>query len=273
MKTPRYKKITAACVVCIAALQTSLPAETEYHDFLLKDGRSFRGRIVGYDHHRDLVSIQRPGKSLVKTAPAVFDEADRLRIKEWYIQHDFMSDRFLEISAVKQACKETTESSDGKAGRIHRVGYIVSIKNKSNIALKNLQLEYGIYYNRRKVNLSSDSGNRGVEFERVHFNEIKPRSRTDVKTVGVVVLTSGSPPTSIPLQSRKIYIEGIWLRITLPLSTGKTLVRDFCYPDNLSKHLTWVEADVSLPAYYGSPINPVIGSDIIPFNFDIYIGK
>ena len=75
----------------------------KYHDFLLKDGRSFRGRIVAYDQHTDIVSIECANKRLIKTSSAVFNKADQLHIKDWHATQCFRSESRFRISTGRKA--------------------------------------------------------------------------------------------------------------------------------------------------------------------------
>ncbi len=243
----------------LLAVATSCRATTQYHDFLLKDGRSFRGRIVAYDQHADTVSIECADKSLAKISPTVFDDADQLRIEEWNIVRCFESENLFKISAGRDSFEEkeavkTFYLGDGgpqtKTVRVHHVFYTIHLKNNSTIALQNLAIECCIFYSQEHRGKSTDNKwvtDRGIQSWKAGIHQMDPKSKRELKTKDIITNKVEDLQTNSFLTyglSKEVNVEGIWLRIILPLSNGREIMREYCLPDSLSKHHDWVSTSV-----------------------------
>ncbi|MCK4565325.1 MAG: hypothetical protein KAU94_11710, partial [Verrucomicrobia bacterium] len=178
---------TAQVSAILLLLAVNCLAATPYHDFLLKDGRSFRGRIVDYDQHSDIVSIERADKRLVKTSPTVFDEADQVHIKEWHMVRCFKSESLFKVSAARHSFKGTRKAqSAGQLGLssiyVHLTRYSIILGNRSSIKLRNISVEYRIYYSFKKY--------KGVKSGKAYVAGIEPRSKKELETIEII--TRGS---------------------------------------------------------------------------------
>lgn len=249
--TPRV--LAAAWLLTLAA--NSL-ATTPYHDFLLADGRSFRGRIVVYDQHSDVVTIERADKKLVKTSSAVFDEADQLRIKEWHLIKCFGSEKQLKISAARICFKGGKVEHPGFFGsgpvtkQMRHMRYTIDLENCSGLAFRNLTVEYRIYYSQE---YQKPPGQKWIKKEGIKCGSefiacLAPKTKSEVETADIIMnkiedLRYIVPPSSFK-KSKKVDVVGIWVRISRSLSNDRKVMREYCLPDNLGKHHKWVEIDV-----------------------------
>ena len=229
----------------LLALAANSLAATQFHDFLLKDGRSFRGRIVAYDHHTDIVKIVQADKRLIKTAPSVFDEADQLRIKEWHIVRCFHSTKLLRVKVVKKIVKGekwqtfSFGGSGGSSGHLRNTYYDIIMENTSSIPFQNMTVEYQMHYRWGKT--------QGVKHGRFMVTKLGPKSKKEVRTAECIPCRFKPKDAGLlwsPGRGSKMDPKGIWIRIILPLSNDREAVREYCLPSNLNKHRKWTEKGV-----------------------------
>jgi hypothetical protein len=214
---------------------------SKYHDFLLKDGRSFRGRIVAYDQHTDIVSIERSDKQLIKTSPSVFDIADRIRIQDWHKAACFLSEHLFRVSARRIKVKRDKISypgiwGPGRSENVRETYYEIAMSNGSALPFQDMWVEYHIHYTCHKK--------QGIKYGDFLVPELNPKSKKNVRTaVGIPFRISNNVSNSYAYVDA--VADGICIRIIMPLSNGRNVLREYCLPDNLCKHRTWPEADVA----------------------------
>ncbi len=243
-----------AAAILLALAANSLAAKP-YHDFLLKDGRSFRGRIVAYDHHTDIVKIVRVDKRLIETSPSVFDEADQLRIKEWHTTRCFHSTKLFRVRAERQIVRaekwqpfrgDIGGSSGGSSRGLRNTYYDIIVENSSSIPFQNMTVEYQMHYRWGKTP--------GVKYGRFMVSKLEPKSKKKVRTTEYIPSNFKLKDAGLfwsPGSGNKMVSKGIWIRIILPLSNDRKEVREYCLPSNLSKHHKWTEKDVPYTAEVG----------------------
>lgn len=129
--------------------------------FTLPDGRVLEAKIVGYDDRAGLVQVERKDGKRVKVKPSVFVEEDQQYIKDWVTLHALLSEQSLHVEADSRVAKEWKEKetkdvqySDGiveedfvyNVVKYENVVYDFTFKNSSVKPVKDLLLEYCIYY-------------------------------------------------------------------------------------------------------------------------------
>lgn len=223
--------------ILLLALISASPAATEYHDFLCKDGRTFRGQIVAYDHHSSIVSIQRDNKRLIKVSPDIFDKVDQVYIKEWNIIRCFQSEHLFKVSAGRYAVKGEKVSRYKYLRNTH---YNIVMENGSATPFQNMTVEYRIYYTCKQT--------QGIMCGKFLVSEMDPGSKRKVRTPRSIP-SKLSSEKKISIFGNPYYttaVDGIWLRITLPLSGGRKVAREYCLPDSISKHRKWATVDLPI---------------------------
>lgn len=232
------KSITLILVpLILLALISTSPAATKYHDFLCKDGRTFRGRILAYDQHANIVSIQRDNKRLIKVSPAVFDEADQLRIKEWNIIRCFQSERLFKISAGRRSCQTKRTVGQSKfdfpgfnidlswgtqraQSTQYTHYYTITFENCSGIALQKMTVEYCIFYSQQRQNEKRRwVEDQGIEHGTDYIGQLNPKSKKELQTQKIIPTKIGDLHGglfSFYEKRKNIDVKGIWVRITLP---------------------------------------------------------
>lgn len=136
-------------------------AQAEMHAFSLPDGRALEAEIMGYNAKVGLVELKRQDGKRVKVKPSVFVEDDQKYIKEWAASNAFLSERMLKVECDDQIVKKWKEEetqdvryTDGSIEKnyIHNVikyenvAYDFTFNNTTAIPIRDLVLEYCIYY-------------------------------------------------------------------------------------------------------------------------------
>lgn len=232
MKTQSKPSIAILISFIGLVFTASSPAESKYRDFLLKDGRSFRGRIVAYDQHSKVVSLERADKRLIKTDPGIFDKADQIHIEEWNMIQHFRSERWLKISV------------DRKKFGPFNLRYTISFENNSGIVLPDMQIDTCIFYTQKHQKYGERKWiiEEGVTCGSACLPPLKPNSKPEQITADLS--ETKNLLWTFNLRFKPMDIHGIWIRITLPLSNGRNIVRDECLPGHLIKHQTWTSSTI-----------------------------
>ena len=68
-------------------------ARVELHEFTLKDGRTLKAEIVGYNAKLGKVELKRTDGKRVPVKPTVFVEADQSYIREWFMLDGVRNER------------------------------------------------------------------------------------------------------------------------------------------------------------------------------------
>ncbi|RKX33412.1 MAG: hypothetical protein DRP64_20955, partial [Verrucomicrobia bacterium] len=155
------------------------------------------------------------------------DGADQRHIKEWNIIRCFQSERLFKISAgmrSRQTKRTVGQSkfdfsgfnidlSGGSQGTQYTYYYTITLENRSNVTLKNMTIEYHIYYRQQK--------NKSVKCGKIWIHQMDPKSKKREET------TEGIPDYIGDIfYYQEVKVDGIWIRVTLPLSGDRKVVRE-----------------------------------------------
>ncbi len=76
-------------------------ARAELHEFTLKDGRTLKAEIVGYNAKLGKVELKREDEKRVPVKPTVFVEADQKYIREWSVLDGVRNERLFKVACKK----------------------------------------------------------------------------------------------------------------------------------------------------------------------------
>jgi hypothetical protein len=260
-KNIRAARIMKRIVMPLLSLMLLLPVnggkKTPYHDFLLKDGRSFRGRIVGYNQQKGIVHIEHANKRLIKTSPKVFEKADQIRIKDWYTERCFLSQSLFKISAGRFAVKGKKwstggfdigfGSSGGSSGYIRNIYYDIVMENRADVPFQNIKVEYRIYYSWEKQ--------KSVKHGELYITKLDAKTKKEERTAEYIPSRLNR---SMFGAGTKTVVDGIWIRVTLPLSNARKVTREYRCPDSIGGRKKWTDSDDALNIAHTEATNALL---------------
>ena len=232
----------------------------EYRDFMDTQGRAIRGRVLKYDARSKKVTIERDNKQSTTVPIDIFSEADQNYIIEWDSAKGFTSPALLKIScsdqqAEKRKEKETQDITytDGSVEEdfvmtvttFEKIAFKLKFKNTNKMDLKNIRVDYRIYYEQSKM----------IWDENPEMIQHCFRGKMTVPTVpakGEVSVTSKSVETHndninpVPQaggdqrRAGEGDVIGFRAQIYMKMASGEEVMREFCQPNTLSlKKYPW----------------------------------
>ena len=203
-------------------------AADSYRTFTAQDGRTLKARILQFDATSGKIQIEREDKKKVTVPSSSFSDKDQKYIEKWHVAQTFMSDsKFkldIEREEVKTVKKEHEVDIGEEFGGGRRGGdsgvivvaidkntqykYKLFLDNKSDVPLKNIIMEYRIFYEQQKPELDEKANkNRPegsplperylavdqnkIKDEKVRIKPIEPKTNQELSTA-TVTLTSPS---------------------------------------------------------------------------------
>lgn len=232
--------------VFFALLASSgVQADSAYHDFMDQQGRTLRARILRYDARSMQVTIETDNKKTATVPATVFDEEGQQYISEWIKAKDFMDESSFRIDASRKSVDDDTESYGSMIQEkdVESHSYEITLDNRSTTLLKNLTLEYCIYYEQDEVVRHQQTTSEGVLCGSLEVAQMGSKSKQVLHTDSVVLykktLDADWVYTSDIKNVQKGEVDGIWIRMTMTTDSGKTFTRDYCLPDSLDNKRVW----------------------------------
>ncbi|MCK4564884.1 MAG: hypothetical protein KAU94_09445, partial [Verrucomicrobia bacterium] len=222
-------------------------ARAELHEFTLKDGRTLKAEIVGYNAKLGKVELKRADGKRVPVKPAVFVEADQKYIKEWTILDGVRNERFFKVACKKVMAEkwkkeeeDEVQYDDGSSERVlvsiskfKRYVYELNLENRNDFAVENLKLEYRVFYE-QEVSTGSAKvvAKDKVLSGSLEVKRMGPREKKKLTTEPVVLrdteyssdITYGE--SGITRERESSEIKGFCLRIIATGSDGQTVLRE-----------------------------------------------
>lgn len=223
----------------------------EYRTFTAADGKTVNAQIVAVRNGQ--VELKRENGRLVKVSPTVFIEEDQQYIKEWSDLQGFMSDFMLRVNCTEETL-ETWKTEDWKdveyengdvdrelmkETRHRRVAYKITLENKGDEPLENLRMEYVIYYEQSEESWEKPVTKQEALSGKTDIEPIPVRKKSEITSESVAVFqdyidqknwTSGRVRTG-----GEGKVHGIRVRLFMKLDEEKEAMREFAFPDSLSK--------------------------------------
>ena len=259
---PQTKK-TDSTKSTVPRKNTRAPAKafsmSAFHDFLGKNGKTFRGKVLAYDVGRNIVTIQNIHNCTRKVSPEIFSEADRIYLRDWCLSKGFNSESCFRISAKRKQFAVDRKrhvhayyGSENAKTTIERVGYEIRVDNRIATTLEDISIEYCIYYEQVRADRNKQVTDEGVKFGLLHIAKLKPKSSTVLKTDPVTLrkheLSADWFYYSGAENTQKGKMIGIWLRVHLPLSEGRKMTRHYSLPDSLMNNRKWFDHTIPVGA-------------------------
>ncbi len=217
-----------------------------YRDFLSADDKPIRGRIMRFDVRTQNVTIERDTKKVFRVPLRAFSDKDQKYILQWEFNKVFLSSNTFRIDANRKKMKEV-EGADQNSYRsdsseYEDFGYEILLKNRSTSELKDLELEYCIFYEQDKGG-GTKKVEEGVLYGTLELGALSPKSSQELLTAPVTIYTheldSNYYYTSGGANKISGQVRGIWVRVSMKSEGGGVLMREFCMPDSLSNSKAW----------------------------------
>ena len=237
-------------IIFLAAQVGGVHAVKQYRDFMDTKGRTIRGRILAYNAGSGTVTFERDNKRSSKVPITIFSDADQIYIKEWECSKQFLSNTKLKISAQRKKGKDTdaSYSSSVTSKKVELMGYKIVLENRSETSMKDLEVEYCIYYEQDEVRNRKQHTAEGVFCGSFPRGTIPPKTKVEKLTKMVKIykreLDSGRIYISDIKNVQKGRVRGIWIRVNMKLSSGEKLTRNYCLPDSLNNSKVWMRSSV-----------------------------
>ena len=246
--------------ICLTASVFGVRAAAQYRDFTSADGKTIKAAVKAYDAQKKIVTIERDNKRTSKVPITVFSEADQKYILEWDASKGFLSANLLKISCadkvVEKRKEKELEDVNYTGGAVvkdfektvitfERIAYDIQFQNMNKYELKNIRMEYRIYYEQSEM-----VWEKKPEAKQNHFSGKKAvptlsgKSKTMVTTESVEIHEDSVNP--IPQaggdqrRGGKGEVHGLRVRLYMKMSSGKEIMREFSCPEKLSeKKFPW----------------------------------
>ena len=263
------KRMAVCILILVVGIGASM-AEAEYQVFRDTQDREIEARILKYDPATNRVTVQlRSGKKSTADL-SIFCEADQVRVKDWYLSEELLSDRNLIVTINKKTIQSDSYHAERDGWQSHYPGmniedvaFEISLNNRSRGSLKDIAVDYCIFYESRRkqrtgqselqdissggsawytTSESSDDNKVVTLRRRGRFSVDVLESRAVSETLtDCVQLKDGSETNygeetnkTRSYKTRKINekISGIIMRISIPLSSGGFARKEYAYPSD-----------------------------------------
>lgn len=227
-----------------------------YHEFMGKNGKSLRAKVLAFDNFRKLVTLQKESGRTHKVDPGLFSDEDQTYIRNWLLVRGFNSESKFKVSAKrKQFDVDRERHVNGYTGlqnaqtTVKEVGYEILLENRIAESLKDLTIEYCIYYEQERASSGKQVTDDGVKHGVLQIGQLASRAKANLITDPVKLfryeLNSDWHYYSGAENTQKGKVIGIWLRIHLPLSGGQKITRQYSLPESIKDKREWSDYDKS----------------------------
>ena len=226
----------------------------QYRDFLSKDGKAIRGRVLRYDARKSKVTIERDNRKVFTVPIFAFSDDDQEYILRWELNKVFLDDGDFKIDAKRKKFDEEKGSGSTFYGysidsrETETFGYEITLENRSTSPLEGLKVDYCIFYEQENSGNGKTIDEEGVRCGTLDVASLRAKSSKELLTEPVSIYTYELDADWVYADGRdnKISgdVRGVWVRVTKALDNGEVLTRDFCMPDSLSNSKTWTTSSV-----------------------------
>jgi len=224
----------------------------QYRDFTDTKGRTIRGCIQAFDERSGTVTFERDSHRTSKVPITVFSESDQVYIREWSHARFFLSESSFRISAGRKKTKDKEKSYSGStwSEKVEDRGYEVVLENRSATQLENLEVKYCIFYEQDEIKNHQQHMSEGVLCGDFSLSQLSPKTKKTLVTEMVKIykreLSGGYYYDANIKNVQTGRVRGIWIRVTMKLSSGEKLTRDYCLPDSLGNSKAWMKSSVNV---------------------------
>lgn len=227
------------------ALGVNCFADNDYLDLKSADGKTVKAKILSYDKSSDEVVIERENKKRYSVPATTFCESDQNKIRNWELVEKFMSNSGLNVS-IERCDPDRYEMSEKTWMCI--AYYTITLNNRTDLELNNIQLEIVPFVQRVRFLPNEETDWKYKEprsAEVFDLASLKAKSKEIIETkkhgfgCENIIDKKGSKVT------RQLTYEflGLWIRMTMELPDGSTLIREIKEPEYVWEGIAWADAE------------------------------
>ena len=226
-------------VLCLLFVALSAGAK-KYHQFTNAKGQKLWARIVRYDDAKKQVLLDCKGKGSKRVPITVFSEEDQQYILDWDLSRKFLDDHVLKFffDEKKEEHPEKTIDHGFDETFFWDAWIEFVIQNNSAVSFENVTVEYTLFYAKEiPKGAYEQRGQKEKKRETVYAKQtldLRKYSRAPFSTEKLELSRYSGGPWP-PMRGE---IEGLILKMTLPLKSGGTVVRMVRYPKGLKREWT-----------------------------------
>lgn len=214
----------------------------EYRPFTNTKGQTISACIVRYDEAKKRVLLDCKGKGSKNIPISVLSAEDQQYILDWNLSKKFLNERILSVS-FKEKKKDLPEKTvdHGFDRTVFWEAWLeFVIQNKSPYPFEQVVAEFTLFYSKeipkgKYETRGQKEKKTGTVYEERTI-DIRKKSKVSLSTEKLELSRySGGSGLWPPMRGK---IQGLILKMTLPLKSGGSVVRVIRYPKGLKKEWT-----------------------------------
>lgn len=216
----------------------------EFRVFIARSGKSVTGRVRSYNPDKGIVAIAKENGKAHKVDLNTLSTADQAYVREWHLIKEFFAQDRFHISVRK---KRSRTGAEHLIWRLEEeIVYGIILENRSNYVLENLSVDYRIYRRPIFQNVPDQPDNhgqadsQGVKYGTLNIGTLAVGEKTRVEIQSVVFPKEDQIEYYQIDKEPKGKILGLWIRIYMPLESGRNAMREFSFPSSLMKNRKWI---------------------------------
>jgi len=215
-------------------------AETECRIFTDVKGRCVTGRLVDIDAIRGTVTIRRGDQKECCVSMAMFSEAD-----QQYFQKTILAEPIRITATLVDFRTRGVFDKRYQPENIKSLGYNVVLLNRLNSELKNIEVEYCIFYRQEKRMRTKRTATDGILCGGWDIQSLNAGEKRALRSDTVWIYDE---PCAVSLfgvgGEGEGEVLGIWLRVSSTVPTGESRSMEFCSPAGLAGRREWTTRTV-----------------------------
>lgn len=269
------------------ALSTEALGGGALRSFRDRQGREIRARVLSVDPELKRVKVQLQGGKITTVNISVFSEADQVFVKNWYFVEEAMSSKNFKVKINKKTVKSDRYHKMRNDWQPHHPGidyddiaFEITIDNRNRMLLKGIQVESCIFYQSKRkektgeselqdlggssqgwVTTKSSNYKKNTLEGKVRGSflpfDLETKKNKQIITESVQLREGTESKYGETKQNKRSYqtreideeMEGIIIRISIPLHSGGYARKEYSYPTDLLKkrEINWPKARVPKP--------------------------
>ena len=220
----------------------------EFHVFVARSGKTVTGRVRSYNPDKGLVAIAAENGKTHKVDLNTLSKADQAYVREWHLIKEFFAQDRFHISVRKKRSRAGAEHLIWRLEE--QIVYGIILENRSNYVLENLSVDYRIYRGPVFQNVPDQPDNRGqadsqgIKYGTLNIGTLAVGEKTRVEIQSVIFPNEGGLEYYQIDKEPRGKILGLWIRIYMPLKSGRNAMREFAIPNSIMKNRQWITSDV-----------------------------
>ena len=223
VKLAILRSTALVCMLASAAL-----AGDECRMFTDAQGRTFSGKVIGFDEQEELVTLKCEDGRTGKMPLSVFSEADQTYFRDWGVSNDFLHGLVItaNLKSAEVSRKESGFSDMQK--KVFDSIYEIGLRNKTATTFGKIKIEYCMFYRQGVRKDCTVHYAEGICFGKTAVESLAPHVTEGFKTKSVRLYAEGADYTVFGVSGvSDAEVRGIWLRIQIKLPSGGELLREY----------------------------------------------